>query len=62
MTAAEALLEAFAERIAAGDEEGASQAWKIYEAATRAAIQRQLDRKQKGAPRYDLQGNPIPPR
>jgi chorismate mutase len=47
MTVTEALLEAFAERMAAGDEVGAEKAWQLYEAATRAAIQRQLDRNRK---------------
>jgi hypothetical protein len=49
MTATEALLEAFAERMAVGDEIGAEKAWQLYEAATRAAIQRRLDRNRKSA-------------
>ncbi len=44
MKATEALLEAFAERCAAGDRLGSEKAWKLYAAATRAAIQRRIDR------------------
>jgi hypothetical protein len=63
LSAAEVLLEAFVERSAAGDQVGASKAWRMYEAATRAALQRRLDRDQKAAvAHHDLQGKPVRPR
>jgi hypothetical protein len=59
-TAMDTLLDAFAERSAAGDEIGAAQAWTLYQAAMHAAIQRKLERERRAsAMRFDLQGKPI---
>jgi hypothetical protein len=63
LSAAEVLLEAFAERSAAGDQVGAEKAWKLYEAATRAALQRKLDRAQSATvAQLDPEGKPSPTR